>query len=123
MCQHGIPRDECTRQEILYSLEEALAVIALRRSTHNRVRLHASSSYRPPAPVSFPHLAFPLPMAAIMQWSRDWRGPKYRPGHYLCHRTSEFRCFLDETGLRVRCIETDGKERSAPSGHLDIIHV
>ena len=34
---------------------------------YNRVRPHASLGYRPPAPVTFPGLAFRLPMAATMQ--------------------------------------------------------
>ena len=60
-------RDECLRQEIFYSLKEAQAVIALWQNTYNRVRPHSSLGYRPPAPVSFPHMAFRLPMAAAMQ--------------------------------------------------------
>jgi len=64
---NGKLRDECLRQEIVYSLKEAQIVIALWQSTYNRVRPHSSSGYRPPAPVSFPDLAFRLPMAAAMQ--------------------------------------------------------
>jgi len=58
---------QCLRQEIVYSLKEAQIVNALWQSTYNRVRPHSSSGYRPPAPVSFPDLAFRLPMAAAMQ--------------------------------------------------------
>ena len=64
---NGKLRDECLRQEIVYSLKEAQIVIALWQSTYNRVRPHPSSGYRPPAPVSFPDLAFRLPMVAAMQ--------------------------------------------------------
>ena len=60
-------RDEGLRQEIFYSLKEAQIVIGLWQSTYNRVRPHSSLGYRPPAPVSFPDLAFRLPMAATMQ--------------------------------------------------------
>ncbi|CAO4150915.1 hypothetical protein LPLAFNJD_LOCUS3771 [Methylorubrum aminovorans] len=60
-------RDECLRREIFYSLKEAQAVIALWQNTYNRVRPHSSLGYRPPAPISFPDLAFRLPMAAAMQ--------------------------------------------------------
>ncbi|CAO4164857.1 Integrase catalytic domain-containing protein [Methylorubrum extorquens] len=59
--------DECLRQEIFYSLKEAQTVIALWQTTYNRVQPHSSLGYRPPAPVSFPDLAFRLPMAAAMQ--------------------------------------------------------
>ena len=64
---NGKLRVECLRQEIFYSLQEAQAVIALWQNTYNRVRPHSSLGYRPPAPVSFPDLAFRLPMAAAMQ--------------------------------------------------------
>jgi transposase InsO family protein len=60
-------QDECLRQEIFYSLKEAQIVIGLWQNTYNRVRPHSSLGYRPPAPVSFPDLAFRLPMAATMQ--------------------------------------------------------
>ncbi|CAO4193877.1 hypothetical protein LFADAHJC_LOCUS2226 [Methylorubrum extorquens] len=60
-------RDECLRQEISYSLREAQVVIGLWQNTYNRVRPHSSLGYRPPAPVSFPDLAFRLPMATTMQ--------------------------------------------------------
>ncbi len=60
-------RDERLRQEIFYSLREAQVVIGLWQNTYNRVRPHSSLGYRPPAPVSFPDLAFRLPMAAAMQ--------------------------------------------------------
>jgi putative transposase len=60
-------QDECLKQEIFYSLKEAQIVIGLWQNTYNRVRPHSSLGYRPPAPVSFPDLAFRLPMAAIMQ--------------------------------------------------------
>jgi putative transposase len=64
---NGRLRDECLRQDIFYSLKEAQIVIGLWQSTYNRVRPHSSIGYRPPAPVSFPDLAFRLPMAAAMQ--------------------------------------------------------
>ncbi|OHV18156.1 transposase [Methylorubrum extorquens] len=60
-------RDECLRQEIFYSLREAQAVIGLWQNTYNRVRPHSSLGYRPPAPISFPDLAYRLPMATTMQ--------------------------------------------------------
>ena len=64
---NGKLRDECLRQEICYSLKEAQIVIGLWQTTYNRVRPHSSLGYRPPAPVSYPDLAFRLPMAATMQ--------------------------------------------------------
>jgi transposase InsO family protein len=64
---NGKLRDACLRQEIFYSLKEAQAVIALWQNTDNRVRPHSSLGYRPPAPLSFPDLAFRLPMIATMQ--------------------------------------------------------
>jgi transposase InsO family protein len=64
---NGKLRDECLRQEIFYSLKEAQAVIARWQNTYNRVRPHSSLGYRPPAPISFPDLAFRLPLAAAMQ--------------------------------------------------------
>lgn len=64
---NGKLRGECLRQEIFYSLKEAQAVIALWQNTYNRVRPHSSLGYRPPAPVSFPDLAFRLPMADALQ--------------------------------------------------------
>ena len=64
---NGKLRDECLRQEIFYSLKEAQTVIALWQTTYNRVRPHSSLGYRPPAPISFPDLAFRLPLAAAMQ--------------------------------------------------------
>ena len=42
-------------------------MIGLWQNIYNRVRPHASLGYRPPAPVTFPDLAFPLPRAAAMQ--------------------------------------------------------
>ena len=60
-------RDERLRQEIFYSLREAQVVIGLWQNTYNRVRPHSSLGYRPPAPVSFPDLAYRLPMATTMQ--------------------------------------------------------
>ncbi|CAO4135552.1 hypothetical protein OFEAOIEE_LOCUS3297 [Methylorubrum extorquens] len=60
-------RDECLRQEIFYSLREAQVVIGLWQNTYNRVRPHSALGYRPPAPVSFPDLAYRLPMATTMQ--------------------------------------------------------
>ncbi|GJD51742.1 IS3 family transposase ISMdi3 [Methylobacterium crusticola] len=64
---NGKLRDECLRQEIFCSLKEAQIVIGLWRNTYNRVRPHSSPGYRPPAPVTFPDLAFRLPMADAMQ--------------------------------------------------------
>ena len=60
-------KDECLRQEIFYSLKEAQIVIGIWQNTYNRVRPHSSLGYRPPAPVTFPDLAFRLHMAAAMQ--------------------------------------------------------
>ncbi|BDL38593.1 Integrase catalytic region [Methylorubrum extorquens DSM 13060] len=60
-------RDERLRQEIFYSLREAQVVIGLWQNTYNRVRPHSSLGYRPPAPVSFPDLAYRLPMATTVQ--------------------------------------------------------
>ncbi|GAA0237716.1 IS3 family transposase ISMdi3 [Methylorubrum aminovorans] len=59
--------DECLRQEIFYSLSEAQIVIGLWQDTYNRLRPYSSLGYRPQAPVSFPDLAFQLPMATTMQ--------------------------------------------------------
>jgi putative transposase len=64
---NGKLQDECLRQEIFYSLKEAQIVIGLWQTIYNRVRPHSSLDYRPPAPVSYPDLAFRLPMAATMQ--------------------------------------------------------
>ena len=64
---NGKLRDECLRQQIFYSLREAQVVIGLWQNTYNRVRPHSTLDYRPPAPVSFPSLAFRLPMATAMQ--------------------------------------------------------
>jgi transposase InsO family protein len=64
---HGKLRDECLRQEIFYSLKEAQVVIGLWQNPYNRVRPHSSLGDLPPAPVSYPDLAFRLPMAAAMQ--------------------------------------------------------
>ena len=63
----GKLQDECLRQEIFYSHKEAQVVIGMWQNTYNRVRPHSSLNYRPPAPVTFPDLAFRLPMAAAMQ--------------------------------------------------------
>ncbi|MGU3340956.1 integrase core domain-containing protein [Methylobacterium mesophilicum] len=54
-------------QEIFWSLEEAQAVIAFWQITYNHIWPHSSLGYRPPVPVSYPDLAFRLPMAAAMQ--------------------------------------------------------
>ena len=51
-------RDECLRQKTFYSLREAQVVIGLWQNSYNRVRPHSSLGYRPPAPVSFPDLAY-----------------------------------------------------------------
>ncbi len=66
-CEHfnGKLNDECLRQKIFYSLEEAQIVIGIWQNTYNGVRPHSSLGYRPPAPVTFPDLAFRLPMAAM----------------------------------------------------------
>lgn len=55
-------------------------MIALWQNTYNRVRPHSSLGYQPPAPVSFPDLAFRLPMAATMQQPPTRLGPKDRAG-------------------------------------------
>lgn len=60
-------KDECLRQEIFYLLKEVQTVIGIWQNTYKRVRPHPSLDYRPPAPVTFPDLAFRLPMAATMQ--------------------------------------------------------
>ena len=64
---NGKLQDECLKQEIFTSLKEAQVVIGMWQNTYNRVRPHSSLDYRPPAPVTFPDLAFRLPMAATMQ--------------------------------------------------------
>ncbi|CAA2145110.1 hypothetical protein MBLL_04232 [Methylobacterium bullatum] len=64
---NGKPKDECLRQEIFYSLKEAQIVIGMWLNTYNRVRPHSSLGYRPPAPVTFPDLAFWLPMVDATQ--------------------------------------------------------
>ncbi|EHP91385.1 hypothetical protein MetexDRAFT_3729 [Methylorubrum extorquens DSM 13060] len=58
---------ECLRQETFYSLREAQIVIELWQNTYSHVRPHSSLGYRPTAPVTFPELAFRLPMTAAMQ--------------------------------------------------------
>jgi putative transposase len=60
-------KDECLKQEIFSSLKEAQTVIGLWQNADNRVRPHSSLGDRPPAPVTFPDLAFRLPMASGMQ--------------------------------------------------------
>ena len=64
---NGKLKDERPHQEIFYLLKEAQTVIGIWQNTYNRVRPHSSLGYRPPAPVTFPDLAFRLPMAATMQ--------------------------------------------------------
>ncbi|GJD81673.1 hypothetical protein GCM10007886_09130 [Methylobacterium gregans] len=64
---NGKLKDECLRQEIFYSLREAQIVIGLWQNIYNCVRPHSSLGYRPPAPVTYPDLAFRLPMVAAMQ--------------------------------------------------------
>lgn len=64
---NGKLKDERLRQEIFYSCKETQTVIGIWPNTYNRVRPHSSLGYRPPAPVTFPDLAFRLPMAATMQ--------------------------------------------------------
>lgn len=59
-------KDECLKQEILYSLKEVQILTGLWQTTYNRVIPHSSLGYRPPAPVSCPDLAFRLPMGATM---------------------------------------------------------
>lgn len=66
-CLRAKLRDEYLRQEIFYSLREAQVVIGLWQNTYNPVRPHSALGYRPPAPVSFPDLAFRLPTATTMQ--------------------------------------------------------
>lgn len=58
---------EREQESLFSSLKEAQIVIGLWQSTYNRVRPHSSLGYRPPAPVSYPDLAFRLPRAAAMQ--------------------------------------------------------
>ncbi len=53
--------------ETFYSLRDEQIGIGLWHKTYNRIRPRSSLGYRPPAPVSFPDLAFQLPMAAAMQ--------------------------------------------------------
>ena|SRR5215210_6787791 len=60
-------KDECLKQEIFYSLKEAQTAICIWQNTYNRVRPHSSLGYRPPAPVTFPDLAFRLSMVTVMQ--------------------------------------------------------
>ncbi len=60
-------RDECLNQEIFDSLKEAPVVIGRWGTSYNRTRPHSSLGYRPPAPVTFPDIAYQLPMAATMQ--------------------------------------------------------
>src|SRR4028119_1545769 len=60
-------RDECLQQEIFSSLKEAQVVIGRWQTSSKRVRPHSSRGYRPPAPVTFPDVAYQLPMAATMQ--------------------------------------------------------
>ena len=64
---NGKRQDECSKQEIFASLKEAQVVTGMWRDTYNRVRPHSSPDYGPPAPVTFPDLAFRLPMVATMQ--------------------------------------------------------
>jgi hypothetical protein len=47
-------------------LKEAQTVIGLWQNADNRVRPHSALGYRPPAPVTFPDLAFRLPMTSAM---------------------------------------------------------
>lgn len=42
-------------------------MIGVWQNTVNSVRPHSSLAYRPPAPVTFPDLAFRLPMVATIQ--------------------------------------------------------
>jgi putative transposase len=42
-------------------------VIGFWQNTYNCFQPHSSLSHRPPAPVSYPDLAFRLPMTATMQ--------------------------------------------------------
>ncbi len=62
----GKLKDECLRQDIVYSLKEAQTVIGLWQNTYNRVRPHSSLGFRPPATVTFPDLTFRLPMVTAM---------------------------------------------------------
>jgi len=73
---NGKLRDECLRQEIFYSLKAAQIAIGLWQTTDNHVRPHSSLGCRPPAPVSYPDLAFRLPMTATMQEPLNRLGQK-----------------------------------------------
>ena len=42
-------------------------MIGMWQNTYNCVRPHSSLSYRPPAPVTFPDLAYRLPMPLAME--------------------------------------------------------
>lgn len=64
---NGKPHNERLSQKIFYSLKEAHIVIGLWRNTYHRVRPHSSLGYRPPAPASYPDLAFRLSKADAMQ--------------------------------------------------------
>lgn len=63
-------------------------MVGLWQTTYNRVRPHSSLDYRPPAPVSYPDLAFPLPMTAAMQEPLTRPGPIYRSGQAALPRMS-----------------------------------
>ena len=58
----------------LGGLLDRSSTIGLWQNTYNRVRPHSSLGYRPPAPVTFPDVAFRLPMAVAMHQ------PLTRPG-------------------------------------------
>ena len=59
-------KDECLKR-IFYSLKEAQTVIGLLRMPTTAFGRTSSLGHRPPAPVTFPDLAFRLPMAICMQ--------------------------------------------------------
>lgn len=81
---NGKLRDECLRQKIFGSLKEVQIVIGLRQTTYNRVWPNSSLGYRPTAPVTFPDLAFRLPMSAATQLHPNEHSPKYRSDQPSC---------------------------------------
>jgi putative transposase len=64
---NGKLRDACLQREIFYASREAQIGIGLWQNTYNRLRPHSSLGYRPPVPVTFPDLAFRLPMDTALQ--------------------------------------------------------
>ncbi len=51
---NGKLRDEHLNGEIFYTLQEAKVLVEMWRRHYNRVRLHSSLGYRPPAPEAVP---------------------------------------------------------------------